>query len=92
MIAEYRRQRSTTGHRSPENVGIVPIVEAERKLREIQRQIFLAHIVVSADDSTLQQRPEGVDVLSMYFAAHILTRAMRHSRWLPRQQSGSVPL
>jgi len=38
------RLRSTTRHRSPENVGIIPIVEPELKFIQIQRQIFLADI------------------------------------------------
>jgi len=48
---------SATCYRLPKNVWFVAIVEAELKLRKVQRQIFLADIVVRADDSALQQRP-----------------------------------
>ena len=49
---------------TPEDVRIVPIVESETELREIQRQIFLANVVVGADDPALQERPERIDILS----------------------------
>jgi len=77
-IAITIRRRSTSCYRSPENIGIVAIVESERELREIERQIFFAHVVVRADDPALQERPEGIDTLRMYLAAHVLAAAMRN--------------
>ena len=44
-------------YRLTKDVLFVAIVEAELKLRKVQRQRFLADIVVRADDSALQQRP-----------------------------------
>src|SRR5258708_19903711 len=66
------RLRSTTSYRSPENIGIVPIVESESELREVERKIFLAHIVIGADDSALEQRPERFDVVCVNDAANVL--------------------
>jgi len=45
----------------PENIGVLAIVEAELKLREIERQIFFAHVVIRPDDPALEQRPERFD-------------------------------
>jgi hypothetical protein len=66
-----------------ENVRILAIVKAILKLREVQRQIFLAHIVVRAEHSALEQRPERFDAVRMDLAAHVLAIAvlddfMRH--------------
>jgi hypothetical protein len=66
-----------------ENIRILAIVEAILKLREIQQQIFLAHVVIGAEHSALEQRPEGFDAVRMDFAAHVFTIAvlddfMRH--------------
>ena len=41
-----------------ENIRILAIVEAILKFRQIQRQIFFADVVIGADDSALEQRPE----------------------------------
>jgi hypothetical protein len=68
---------SASCYRCPEDVGIVAIVESERELREIERQIFLAYVMVGTHDSTLQQRPERFDVVGMNKAAHILAATVR---------------
>jgi hypothetical protein len=39
---------SATCYRRPENVGVLEIVEPKLELREIERQILLAHIMVGA--------------------------------------------
>ena len=54
-----------------ENVLVVAIVEAVLKLSQIQRQIFLAHVVIGAEDSALEQRPERFDAVRVDFAANI---------------------
>jgi hypothetical protein len=58
------------------NVGILSIVVAELKLIQVQRQIFLADVVIGADDATLEQRPEAFDVVRMHFAAHVFILGM----------------
>ena len=58
------------------DVGVVAIVVTELKLGKIQRQIFLADIVVGAHDSALQQRPEAFDVVRMNLSAHVFVLAM----------------
>jgi hypothetical protein len=55
------------------DVGILSIVVAELKLREVEREIFLTHVMVRHDDSAFEQRPEGIERLGMHFAAHIFT-------------------
>jgi hypothetical protein len=67
---------SAASYRLSKDVFVVPIVESELELREVQRQIFFAHVVISADNSALQERPEILDVVRMYFAAYILFRTM----------------
>ena len=59
-----------------ENVGILPVVVPELKLIQVQRQILLADVVVSADDAALEQRPEAFDVVGMDFAANVLILGM----------------
>jgi hypothetical protein len=61
-----------------EDIGIVAIVVAELKLREIEREIFFAYVVERADDSALQQRPERFKIVGMHFAAHVLARFVIH--------------
>jgi len=61
-----------------EYVGFFPIVEPELKLRQIQRQIFLADVVMGADNYSLQQRPERINVLSVCLAAHVLAATVRY--------------
>ena len=39
--------------RRAEDVGVLPIVVAELKLRDVQRQVFLADLVIAADDAAL---------------------------------------
>ncbi len=52
------------------------MIEAPRKLVQIERQISLADVMVTADDAALQQRPERFDVIRVDLAAHVLTVAM----------------
>jgi hypothetical protein len=48
-----------TADRRPKHIWIEPIVMSELKLRDVQRNIFGAHLVESADDATLEDRPEA---------------------------------
>ena len=63
------------------DIGVVAVVVAESKLREVERQILLAHVVIRANDSALQQRPERFDVVRVNLAAHVLMRLVIHCAW-----------
>src|ERR1035437_5149250 len=69
---------SASCYRPAEYVRLVAIVEAETALREIQRQIFLADVVVGADDSALEQRPERFHRVCVDESAHVFAPAMIH--------------
>ena len=49
----------------------------ERKLRKVQRQILLAHLVAGAHNSALQERPERINDRRMD-VAHIFVLAVFH--------------
>jgi len=49
----------------PEHIFALAVIEAELKLREIQRQIFLAHIMVTTHDPAFDQTPKRFDRLSV---------------------------
>jgi hypothetical protein len=71
---------------APEDVRVVPVIESERELIEVQRQIFLADVVIGADDSALEQRPERFNRVRMNQAANVLAVRMpndkvRHAVW-----------
>ena len=53
-----------------ENVRVLAIVEAILKLREIERQIFFAHVVVGAEHAALEQRPERFDIVRVDLPAY----------------------
>src|ERR1700689_2716569 len=55
-----------------ENILVVAIVETILKLREVQRQIFFAHVVIGAEHATLEQRPERFHRICVDLAAHVL--------------------
>src|SRR5258708_1429376 len=67
---------SASSYRHAENIFGVTVVVAELKFRQVQRQILLAHIVVRADDSALEQRPEAFHVVGMDNPAYVLALAM----------------
>jgi hypothetical protein len=67
---------SASSYRFSEYVGILAIVLTELKFVQIERQVFLADVVVGADDSTLQQAPKTLDGICVNEAAHILATTM----------------
>jgi len=69
-------------YRFPKDVGIVAVVMAELKLRQVKRQILLADMVERADHSTFEQAPEVFDIVGVHFAAHIFSRAVLHNSML----------
>jgi hypothetical protein len=72
--ASASRHASASGprYRLAEDVGILAVVMTELELRQIQWQIFFAHVVVRADHATLQERPERFDIVRVDLAAHVL--------------------
>src|ERR1700730_9206321 len=58
------------------DVGVPAVIETELKFCEVERQIFLRDVMISADHTALQQAPEVFQIVGMDFASHVLTRAM----------------
>jgi hypothetical protein len=77
-----------------EYVWVLAVVVAELKFRQVERQILSAHIVIRANDATLEQCPEGIEVLGMHAASHILSLSMvyRFMRKLAVQMFVAYPL
>jgi hypothetical protein len=67
---------SASCYRRSKNVLILAIVESELKLREVQRQILLADMMVRSNHATLEQAPKVIDIRGMDFAAHVFTDRM----------------
>ena len=59
-----------------EDIRVLTIVEPEGKFVQIQRQIFLAHVVIGAHNAALEQRPERLNVVRMHLAPNILASAV----------------
>lgn len=78
ILAEHALQAacSATCYDCVENIRILAVIVAERELRQVQRQVCLAHIVERAHDATLQQAPEAIQVRRVNVAAHILALGM----------------
>jgi hypothetical protein len=73
---------SAPSYRFTENIGFISIVEPELKLVQIERQIFLADVMVGSDHATFQQRPKTFDALSVNVAAHVFARAVTNELML----------
>jgi hypothetical protein len=71
---------SASCYRGSENVRVLPVIEAPRKLVQVQRQVLLADVVVRPDDAALQQAPEGFKIVRVDVAAHILAARVVHGR------------
>ncbi len=69
---------SASCYRRSENVRVLAVIVAERKLVQVQGQILLADVVEAAHDAALEQRPEALDIVGMHFAAHILVLGVLH--------------
>ena len=72
---EARASRSASASASryclAENIGFAAIVVAELELGKVERQIFLAHVVVGADYAALKQRPEAFNVVRVNDAPNV---------------------
>jgi hypothetical protein len=62
-----------------ENVCVLAIVEAPLKLIQVQRQVFLRDIVIGANNTALQERPERFDAVGVDVPANPLIRRMVHA-------------
>jgi hypothetical protein len=62
--------------RRPEYVGVSPIVVAELEFRDIEREIFLAHLVECPDHTALNQRPKAFDGVRVNRADNIPAASM----------------
>ena len=56
---------SASLNRRSKNIGIEPIVVSELKLRDVQRQIFAADLVIAAHNPAFENAPEAFDSLSV---------------------------
>jgi len=59
-----------------EDVRVLPIIEPEGKLIEVQGQILAADLVVTANDATLEQAPEGFDIIGVNVAPDVTAIAV----------------
>src|SRR5579863_3100210 len=60
------------------HIFVVAVVVPELKFREIQRQISTADAMIGTNDAALQQRPEGIKVLSMNESSDVLPFGVLH--------------
>jgi hypothetical protein len=61
-----------------EDVRVLAVIVPVAELRQVQRQIGFADLMVGADYPTLQQAPEAIQVRGMDVPAHIFTLRMAH--------------
>ncbi len=59
-----------------ENIRVLAVIVPPRKLVQVERQIFRGHIVVSADNSALQKRPEAIQIRRVHLTANVLAARM----------------
>jgi hypothetical protein len=59
-----------------ENIGIMPIIVAELELRNVERQILAADLVIAAHDAALNQRPKAFNRVGVNGTNNMLALAM----------------
>lgn len=74
--ASLRDGASATRYGCTEDIGVVPVVVAELKLRNVKRQIFSPNFVECAHDAALDERPKAVDCLSVDRADNVFATTM----------------
>jgi hypothetical protein len=67
---------SASCYKLVEHIRIFAVIESERELRKVKRQIFLRYFVIAAHNPALQQTPEILDVVGMDVSAYIFARLM----------------
>src|SRR5229473_3466719 len=82
--ARWRRSQSTEArasrcapassprYRLAEYIGFTAVVVTELEFREVQRKVLCADVMISADDSALQQCPEALNIVRVNFTTHVL--------------------
>lgn len=65
---------SAACYRFAKDVLFIPVIESERKLVQIQRQIFDADVVKCADNAALQETPKRLDIVGIDLTAHVFQR------------------
>jgi len=60
------------------DVGILSVVVSIRKFRQVQRQIVFAHLMERANHATLEQAPEGFNVIGMNVPTHVFFLGVIH--------------
>jgi hypothetical protein len=61
------------------DVGVSPVIEPIRELVQVERQILSAYIVVCANDATLEQAPERIEVVCVYLSMYVFAAGVMHS-------------
>jgi hypothetical protein len=64
---------SASSYGRAEDIEVVPAVMPELEFRNVERQIFAAHLVERADDPALEDAPEAFNRLGVDRADHVLT-------------------
>jgi hypothetical protein len=63
---------SAACYRCSEYVGVQAVIVSELKFRDVERHIFLAHLVERADHATLEDAPKTLNRIRVHRADHIL--------------------
>jgi hypothetical protein len=65
---------SASLNRRSENVVVRAIIVPELELRNVKMQVFLAHVVESADDAALEDAPEAFNRVGVNGTHSVLAR------------------
>src|SRR6266849_323677 len=88
--ARWRRSQSTEArasrcapassprYRLAEYIGFTAVVVTELEFREVQRKVLCADVMISADDSALQECPEALNIVRVNFTTHILASRVHY--------------
>lgn len=66
--------------RLPEDVRVLAVIVAELEFRDIERKVFLAHLMKRSDHAALHEGPEALDGLSVNGPHDILALGMVNAR------------
>jgi hypothetical protein len=61
------------------NIGVHSVIIAELELRDVQRQIFAANLVIAAHNAALNQRPKTLNRVGVNSADDVLSGLMIHN-------------
>ena len=70
---------SAACYRRIKHIGIVAVVVSELKFRDVQRQIFGAHLVVRPDHAALEDAPKAFNRVGVNSANYVLLFLVMHS-------------